>query len=195
MFRLLLVLLLLVVAGHAADAPAVYTPQDFTEYGVGPTIFLFVVAAVVSVAMAPICILVWGIFLFIVVKIVGLFGIPPTALLLKLAQRQMMGKGKGLVWQLGILICLPAGVLGLWLSIWMFSLKYHSSSLLVMGSALGVLVAVGFVWLAKLAIGKLKQRFMGGGFGGMGGMGGMNPMQMQMMAQMMKMKDKDRGGE
>ncbi len=188
MYRLLFILLLaLTLAAHGADGAAAPAPvpQDFTDYGVGPAIFLFLVAAVLSVVTAPICILFWGLFVFILVKIIGLFGIPPQALLMKLAQRQMMGKGKGLVWQLGILICLPAGVLGLWLAIWMFGLRYQSMSLLVMGSALGVITAVGFVSLAKVVLRKLRERMMGGG------MAGMDP---EMMAQMMRMQSSLQNG-
>jgi hypothetical protein len=185
MYRLLFVLslvLTLALAAHGADAPAsAPVPQDFTDYGVGPTIFLFLVAALCSVVAAPICILFWGLFIFGLVKLIGLFGISPQALLMKLAQRQMAGRGKGLVWQLGILICLPAGVLGLWLAIWMFGVRYQSMSLLVMGSAIGVITAVGFVWLAKMLIQKMRERMMGG----------MDP---QMMAQMMQMQRSMQGG-
>jgi|GEM_PF-5386286 len=201
MSRVLLFLLFLVAVAHAADAvtPGSLPPpplQDFTEYGVGQLLFLSVVALICSLVAAPICILIWALFVFLLVKLLGLFGIPPTALLMKLVQRQMMGKGKGLIWQLAILICLPAGVLGLWLAIWMFSLPYHAMNVVVFGAALGVVTAVGFVWLAKKVLAGLRER-MGGGMGGlgamggMGGLGGLDPRQAQMLAQMMRMKDKE----
>jgi hypothetical protein len=178
MYRVLFILLLFVAAAHAADAPVVAPPQDFMDYGVPQTIFLFLVAIVCSVVAAPVCILVYGLILFIILKIAGLFGVTPTALLMKLVQRQMMGKGKGLVWQLALLICLPAGVLGLWLAIWFFGIVYHGMSVVVMGCAVGAITTVGFIWLAKILLGGLKQRMMGG-------------MQADMLAQMMRMRDRE----
>lgn len=179
MFRLLLIFLALAASVHAATDPAAVPPipQDIFDYPMGPVAVLFLVAALMTLVMVPVCLIGWALFIFILVMILKMCGVPPAALLMKLVQRQMMGKGKNLVWQLGILICIPAGIFGLRLAIWMFSVNAQSTTVLVIGSVCGVLASVAFIYLAKALAARAKQKMMGG-------MG----LQPDMMAQFMKMR-------
>jgi hypothetical protein len=177
MFRFLLALLALVTGASAADAPALPPPQDFLEYPAGSVTMLFLVALLMTVVVMPVSVIAWAILVFIVLFVLSLFGVTASQVIMKLAQRQMMGKGKGMVWQLAILICVPAGICGLWLATKFFGFPALTASLLVMGSTCGVLSAVLFVWLAKALSRRVQQRMMGG-------------MQAQMMAEFMKMKDR-----
>ncbi len=175
MFRLLLIFLALAASVHAADVPVAPMPQDIFEYPFGPVAVLFLVAALMTLVMVPVCLIGWALFIFVIVMILKVCGIPPTALLMKLVQRQMMGKGKNLVWQLGILICIPAGIFGLRIAIWFFGVQAHGNTVLVMGSVCGILASLAFIYLAKFLVRRVKQRMMGG-------------MQAQMMAQFVKMQ-------
>jgi hypothetical protein len=184
MFRLLFILLALTVSLHAAEAvPPAPVPQDFLDYSAWQVTVLMVVGLLLTLPAVVVSILMWAVFVFILVMILKMTGITWQMLLMKLVQRQMMGKGKSLLWQLGILICLPAGIGGLWLAIKIFGIPYQGTSLLIFGVICGALVAVGFIWLSKVTARRMSQRMMGG-------MGGMNPMQAQMMAEMMKLRGK-----
>jgi hypothetical protein len=175
MFRLLFLLLALTAGVFAADGTPAAPPRDFFDYSFWQVAILLGVGMLMTLVMVPVCLIGWAIFLFILVFILKMFGITPAALLMKLAQRQMMGRGKGLVWQLAILICMPAGVAGLWIATKIFGVPAQSSSLLVSGAVCGILAGVGFVYLAKAFARRMSRRMMGG-------------MQAEMMAKMMKMR-------
>jgi hypothetical protein len=179
MFRMLFILLALTAGLHAAEvAPPAPIPRDFLDYSAWQVAVLVVVGLLMTLPAVFVCLIVWAIFIFILVMILKMFGITPAAILMKLVQRQMMGRGKALVWQLGILICMPAGIGGLWLATKIFSVPYQSASLLIFGCACGIIAAVGFIWFAKVMARRVSQRMMGG-------------MQAQMMAEMMKLRGRE----
>lgn len=180
MTRLLLILLALTASLHALEAPLPPPPppQDFLDHPIWAVGILLVVSTLLTVVMVPLVLLGWAVFVFLIVLLLKAIGITPQMLLMKLVQRQMMGKNKGILGVLAGLICLPAGLAGLWIGTMIFGVPAKSTSLLVVGSACGLVVAFGLVRLAKVMARRMQQRMMGG-------------MQAQMMADMLKM----RGGE
>lgn len=188
MFRLLLILLALTTGLHAAEAvPPSQAPQDFLDYSAWQVVVLVVVGLLMTLPAVLVSIIIWAIFIFILVMILKTIGITPAALMMKLVQRQMMGKGKSLLWQLGILICLPAGIGGMWLAIKIFGIPYQGTSLLIFGIICGLIVGGVFIWLAKVMARRMSRRMMGG-MGG--GLAGLDPRQAQMLAEMMKLRNK-----
>jgi hypothetical protein len=144
------------------------SPADLFDYSLAANGALILVALFFSVLFIPVVLVAFGITLIAIFKLLRLFRLRVTMLVLGFVRRSREWglSFRWLVWVLCLIVCVPAGVLGVWSAASLVGAVHQRTTLYLTGGGCGLAIAFAFRALVARVLVGLKGRMAGGMMGG-----------------------------